>query len=347
MKINSQFNDNSELNPDCVIVLTDDERYRIEELSNSLPFFSGQYGMDRIFTRIAVTKVHIPERLVTKLVEFRKISNDYGTLLFRNLPIDPFLPPTPKDGGRNGSGGKTFVSEKVHLLMMMHLGEPIAYADEKEGAIISNICPIAGEENKQENSGSVFFEFHTENAFHPLKPDYLGLLCLRSDHDRIAKTATASIRKVLHKLPGKLIPLLRQPLYKIRLASSFRKDGDAVLYSHLLPVLSGDISEPELCIDLHAMEAITPEARLALDALESELMQAAVGTVLLPGDLMLVDNRTAVHARTGFQPRYDGNDRWLQRLFVIEDFRRSRASRSPGGHVCVPLTVEFSGVQLS
>ncbi|MEV7899952.1 clavaminate synthase, partial [Streptomyces cyaneofuscatus] len=37
--------------------------------------------------------------------------------------------------------------------------------------------------------------------------------------------------------------------------------------------------------------------------------------------------------RTPFTPRYDGNDRWLHRVFIHTDSRRSRARRSGGGHV--------------
>jgi L-asparagine oxygenase len=55
--------------------------------------------------------------------------------------------------------------------------------------------------------------------------------------------------------------------------------------------------------------------------------------VLAPGDLAFVDNRLAVHGRTAFRARYDGRDRWLQRMFVQRDLRRSRAVRPGDGYV--------------
>ncbi len=332
------------LGEECITVLTDEERSTIEALVSSLPSFDSQHlNEDSIFTQISIAKKDIPSRLAAKLIEFRKHSNDYGTLLFRNLPIDPVLPPTPKDEGRAES--KTHVSESVLLSMMMYLGEPIAYEDEKEGTIVQNVCPVQGKEERQENTGSAFFDFHIENSFHPHKPDYLGLLCLRSDHDRIAKTATASIRKALDKVPGKLISLLRQPLYHIRVASSFMKDGEPALYSPLLPILSGDVIQPDLCINFYNTEAINSAAQLAFDALKAALLEVVADVVLLPGDLLIIDNRVAVHGRTAFQPRYDGNDRWLQRLFVVEDFRRSQESRHRGSHICIPLTAELLPLQ--
>jgi len=225
---------------------------------------------------------------------------------------------------------------------MLYLGEPIAYADEKNGALIQNICPVRGKEDAQENCGSSYLEFHTEDAFHPHKPDFIGLLCLKQDHDHVATTAAASIRQALSLVPSKAQDLLRQPLYRIRLSSSFTSDTNQIVFSECLPVLSGDSLEPELSVDFYGMEATTRSGHLALKTLEEALLKVAVEHKLVTGDLMIVDNRVAAHARTAFKPRYDGQDRWLQRLFVVHDFRRSRASRPHGSHICTPLLIEFA-----
>jgi len=46
--------------------------------------------------------------------------------------------------------------------------------------------------------------------------------------------------------------------------------------------------------------------------------------VLLSGDLLVLDNRRAAHARTTFRPRYDGSDRWLLRIMTTSDGRQHR-----------------------
>lgn len=324
------------------IVLSEEEHRKTAETIEGLPPLPvSELDDDRLFTRIELAKCGVPQRLAERLIDFRKNSNDYGTLLVRNLPVDEDLPPRPKDG-RIAKDKTSYVSEANMLLLMMHLGDPIAYSDEKEGALIQNICPVKGREDRQENTGSVFLEFHTEDGFHPHKPDFLGLFCLRQDHDRVAKTATASVRRALRRVPGKAISLLRQPLYRIRFSSSFSGESESARYSREMPVLSGDILEPEMCVDLHAMEAMNPAARDALGCLKSALMEVVIEHALEPGDMFIVDNRVAAHARTGFRPRYDGEDRWLQRMFVVQDLRRSRASRPRVGHVAVPLTVELA-----
>ncbi|MEU7864952.1 TauD/TfdA family dioxygenase, partial [Nonomuraea sp. NPDC049141] len=76
-----------------------------------------------------------------------------------------------------------------------------------------------------------------------------------------------------------------------------------------------------------------PEATQALSMLGDALRTVRRTFILEPGDLAFVDNRLALHGRTEFTPRYDGRDRWLQRIFVHRDFRRSRAMRPADGHV--------------
>ena len=85
-------------------------------------------------------------------------------------------------------------------------------------------------------------------------------------------------------------------------------------------------------------EPTTREAAGAFTALREALLTTMVGTSLGPGDLLVVDNRKAVHGRTGFTPRYDGQDRWLRRCFTVTDIRTSSEQRFPDSRVHHPLT---------
>ena len=62
---------------------------------------------------------------------------------------------------------------------------------------------------------------------------------------------------------------------------------------------------------------LSEAARHALDVLGDHFESRAVGITLKPGDLLIIDNMSAVHARSAFTPRYDGAERWLQRVSVI------------------------------
>ncbi|MBY8851239.1 hypothetical protein K7G98_24000, partial [Saccharothrix sp. MB29] len=121
-------------------------------------------------------------------------------LLVRGLPVDPArLPPTP---ARPGSVQRTAtVPASSAVLVALHLGEPMAFREEKSGALVQDVVPVPGMEETQGNAGSVPLTMHVENAFHPDRPDYVGLLCLRNDHDNVAGLRVASVRRALRLLP--------------------------------------------------------------------------------------------------------------------------------------------------
>ena len=59
----------------------------------------------------------------------------------------------------------------------------------------------------------------------------------------------------------------------------------------------------------------TDAAKAALDRLEAAIERKCTSVKLVPGDVLLLDNRRTVHSRSSFSPAYDGKDRWLQRVW--------------------------------
>jgi L-asparagine oxygenase len=275
--------------------------------------------------------------LVAALVEFRLAGTRDGIIVLRGLPVDQPLPSTPERGAFAGAWHELSQSTVVQLMVMSVLGDVIAYADEKEGRLVQDISPVPGAENRQENTGSSLLELHTEDGFHPHKPDFISLLCLRADHELEAMTVACGIRSVVGDLADEHVQALRQPSFRIRLSSSF-VGTDVQAYSQPLAVLTGCPSDPDLCADFHAMEPLTDEAATAFEALRGLMWAALVGLVLRPGDMIVIDNRKAVHGRTGFAPRYDGQDRWLRRCFAVTDLRASNGHRYLDSRIHRPLT---------
>ena len=315
------------------LVLSPEEREIVAGVVEELPPFDIFNPTPEILTWAQQAASRLPSRLVSVLLDFRARSNEFGTLLFRDLPIDAVLPPTPQDGRPSSEKG-TRVSEGVLLTILSVLGELLCYADEKEGALVQNVIPVQWKEDTQENTGSAYLEFHTEDGFHPYRPDYVALLGLRPDHNHRAETATACIRRVLPKLPNHAIEILRRPLFRIRASTSF-----GTTWSRTLPILTGHLLDPDMTIDFFLMEPLSPEADWSFRLLKRYLLQETVSVVLEPGDLILVDNALAAHARTGFDARYDGYDRWLQRAFAVRDSRRLQAFRGLGLPTFEPLPI--------
>lgn len=290
-----------------------------------------------LLVRIELETRSLTPELLAELVGFRLAGSADGMLLIRGVPVDEELPPTPADGAFQAPWHTMPVSTISQLMLLSVLGDVISYADEKGGSLIQDVCPVAGAEQAQENTGSCLLELHTEDGFHPNKPHFVSLLGLRSDHEQRAATVAAGIRRAYPNLSAEHAAILREPQFRIRLASSFT-GPDGVAFSEPLPVLSGSLHDPDLCVDFHAMQPLTDAAREAFDALRDHMLDVLVGVILQPGDLLVVDNRKAVHGRTGFVPRHDGVDRWLRRCFVISDIRTAHPQLLPNSRVHRPIT---------
>jgi L-asparagine oxygenase len=276
-----------------------------------------------------------PITLLRALLEFRHHGNAEGALLLRNVPIDAELPITPRTGNYDGSWRVVEIASIIQLMVMNVLGDVISYADEKQGRIIQDVVPVQGSEHRQENSGTCLLELHTEDGFHPARPRFISLLGLRADHDREAWTLASGIRRALAGLDGGSRATLARPIFSIRIASSFV--GDNKVFSAPMAVLQGSPSDPELCVDFHAMSSLYPEGERALANLRQALLSNLHGHVLEGGDMVVIDNDKAVHGRTNFSARADDADRWLRRCFAVPDLRRSIASRVPQSRVHVPI----------
>jgi L-asparagine oxygenase len=271
----------------------------------------------------------LPLEVLDRIVAMRSEPDLPGALLLANLPIDPALPRTPADGGVCEEKA-TFVSEGVLLGIASALGLPFSFMREKDGVIIHSISPVQGREEATANDGSLSdFKAHVECAYFPFRPDLLLLLCLRPDAERRAGTLVADIRSALQYLSPWDRDVLRQPLFQIQAPLSFATGLGGQPWSEPRPVLTGSDSSPEVCLNLNGMRAVTPGAEATLDLLRRLLESPSIveSVVLEAGDLLIVDNRKSVHGRTPFTARFDGYDRWLQRLYVKVDVWPRRSDR--------------------
>lgn len=277
----------------------------------------------------------MPRFVRRALLEFQVRSNSEGILLLRGLPIDPGLyhVHTPANAKRSDEK-TTFVSERCLAMIGSRLGHLVSYIQEKNGDLFQNLAPVKTQEKIQSSGSSrTRLQFHRETVFHPYAPEYLLLFCLRPDHDRVAETTYASITHALPLLSAQHRQLLFQPLYRTGIDYSFGNVQTVKGNGPVLPVLYGNPNDPFLNYDEDLMEALTPAAEEALNALKDAIAQVYRGIKLDTGDLLCIDNRRTVHGRSAFTPRYDGFDRWLQRSFVVRDLGESAGDRNLGERV--------------
>ncbi|TDD40124.1 clavaminate synthase [Actinomadura sp. KC06] len=270
-----------------------------------------------------------PRRLRERLRAFRTDPGTDGLLLISGLPVDAAsLPPTPSVPG---SVERTAtVAAAVQALLTLQLGEIIAFRNEKSGALVQNVVPVPGRETSQSNAGAEVLEMHIENAFHPHRPDFVALFCLRNDHEDKAGLRVGSIRRAAALLTDDDRKVLSEERFVTEPPPSF---GDMAGAAVPHAVLTGAWDDPDVRVDFLSTHPRDDGARAAIRALQDAFTEVTRTLVLRTGEMALLDNRLAIHGRTAFTPRYDGNDRWLYRTFVHLDHRRSRALRAENGNV--------------
>jgi L-asparagine oxygenase len=239
--------------------------------------------------------------------------------LLHDLPVGT-VPATP--AGPLVASAKDTVSEETLLAIAAELGEPVGYVQEHGGGLVQNLVPERRNEARQAStSSSVRLAWHTETAFHPHKPRYLLLLCLRGDPE--ARTLLCAINDVLPELSDDDVAVLRQRRFRTRPDESFLEPGAVGALGEPLAVLTGD----EFTYDEELMVGMDHDASATLARLGAAVHAHATAITLETGDLLIVDNYRVVHGRSSFHARYDGTDRWLQRTFVVDDLAPSAGER--------------------
>ena len=239
---------------------------------------------------------------------------DKGIFLHGSVGIGfvPKTPATPFASSIKQQSSKESTRTLLHYANQ--LGYPISYIQEQNGQLIQNILPVHKTEAQQiSTSSKVELALHTETAFHPYKPDYILLLCLRGDEK--AATTYANVNDIIELLSDEVIKSLKQPWYRTAVDDSFRTQGEPQK-EFIMPIISELEGKMTITYDNFFMRGINTYASLALAELNYAIQKCTREIVLKTGDLLVIDNSTVIHGRKPFQARYDGTDRWVQRMLV-------------------------------
>ena len=198
-------------------------------------------------------------------------------------------------------------------------GFPIAYAQEQNGNLVQNIFPIQKTETQQiSTSSKIELGLHTETAFHPYKPSAVLLLCLRGDPEAV--TTYAYVDEIVKHITPMMLNTLTQPWFTTSIDESFRTKGQPdmeLTCSILREEVYGLNPLYEITYDEALMKATNAQAEEALNELREAIKKCNREIVLESGDLLVFNNKTTIHGRRPFRARYDGTDRWVQRILSI------------------------------
>ncbi|MEC4984565.1 MAG: guanitoxin biosynthesis L-enduracididine beta-hydroxylase GntD [Oscillatoria sp. PMC 1068.18] len=281
-------------------------------------------------------------------------ADDEVIYLISGYPIDDQkIGLTPSNRSEKKDTPRTLEEQLLLALCGSLLGDLFGWATQQAGWIVHDILPVKGEDFEQMGSSSqVELSWHTEDSFHSYRCDYLGMMCLRNPNQ--GATSLASSQAVL-KLDKKEIQILCEPRFIFRSDDSHLAENQPTYLEQLeraqtdgsleaayqrvnkmntrptpRPAFFGDSQQPYLCIDSIYLKGIDEEADRAAQALIKAVNDELTDLVLNPGDICFIDNYRAVHGRRPFIPTYDGNDRWLKRINITRDLRKSRDRRILG-----------------
>ena len=234
-----------------------------------------------------------------------------GVILCDNVEIG-YIPKTPAQPYFESS--LLYYAKETLLQYAAKFGHAISYIQEQKGSLIQNIVPVHKTETQQiSTSSKVELGLHTEAAFHPYKPDYVMLLCLRGDHKAI--TTYANLSDILRQLDLETRRVLKQKWFTTGIDLSFRTDQepDKNIPISIVGELDGMLT---LTYDEVLIQGTNDLACEALEKVKQAIKNCTQEIVLNTGNLLVIDNRNTIHGRKPFQPRYDGTDRWVQRMLV-------------------------------
>jgi len=306
---------------------------------------------DETFLNNACLYAHeLPRRVRSFLNDFKMLEPPAGYCLISGYPVDEEkIGRTPEHWNCRPKVSPALAEEVLLILFGSLLGDLLGWSTQQNGYLVHDVIPIKGHEYEQLGSSSAeLLTWHNEDAFHAYRCDYLGMMALRNPDD--VATTVASINSI--KLKEDLIRILFEPRFTIRpdeshlmknksalqkkeempdnlLASAYEKISQMNTQPAKLAVLYGDPEMPYIRLDPYFMDPLQDdeEGESALNELVQLLDKQIWDLVLQRGEFVFMDNYRMVHGRRSFRARYDGKDRWLKRISITRDLRKSRNCR--------------------
>ncbi|MFD5461527.1 arginine beta-hydroxylase, Fe(II)/alpha-ketoglutarate-dependent [Kitasatospora sp. NPDC127059] len=301
-----------------------------------------------LIRRAPVLARDLPTPLLEFLEDYR-LREPSALCVVSGLDVDEAeLGPTPEHWRESQWNSPAFRQEIFFLLCAARLGDVFGWATQQDGRIMHDVLPIKGHEHYELGSNSLqHLSWHTEDAFHPCRGDYVSLMCLKNpdsvetvvcdggDLDWSALDVEALLEAEFTQMPDNShLPENASESSGDPVVDRLRRRSFALIQSWnedpvKAPVLYGDRNSPYMALDPYHMktEGWSERSLRAFQGLCEQIEAGMQSVALQPGDIVFIDNFRAVHGRKSFRARYDGSDRWLKRLNITRNLRGSRAWR--------------------
>lgn len=316
--------------PVLCLELSEQERRSIRALLDDLVADDRMSEQNVLLDQAHMLAHELPRRVREVFYRFR-LNESEPVLHIVNSPVLlDGVPPTPTRYVETEPGFRLNDAQILHGIYGSLLGEPFGFSSQRNGSVYNTIVPLpqlAGTPNS--SSGSAHdFGFHVEDAFHPARGDYIGLVCMRNEER--APTTIASIDGI-DTLTAEELDLLFEPRFRVGHNPIHETSG--VVEEERQAVLFGSPERPYLKVNFAALDLDEYEGVefTALLGLRKYLEANRVSVVLRTGEYVYIDNFRCAHARDAFEPLFGERARWLTRVVFTHDLRKSRELRESAG----------------
>ncbi|MET1079693.1 MAG: TauD/TfdA family dioxygenase [Pseudomonas sp.] len=296
-----------------VVELSFAERYQLAKLMAETTTEYTEQDFRPYLARCLGEGGQLPERLVSALATLSQPHLNEGFLLIRNLPL-PDMGFTPLSRRKTISDSGLNRTKHLKTLINSQIGIVYTFDSKQNQDHVESIFPIREDANRQINSNSDFLEWHVEDGFHPLRADFVSLLCLRGDPDAFTYICPMSYVD----LADDVLDTLTQPRYLIQVDDTFNQ---MVARLQFKTSVFDSSQRNEVVYDPSYMSCLDPEAERAFRLLGEQIQAKHLAIALKAGDMLIFDNKKVVHARSPYSPRYDGTDRWLLRSLMLDSVK--------------------------
>lgn len=327
------------------IVLDSEEIGNVQSLVKTIASQYQSVEHSNFLRDVTLFAHQLPLKLRKALNDFRTLETFPGICLISGYPIDQKkIGKTPSHWNARSDISPALEEEIFLMLCGSLLGEVFGFLTEQNGRLVNDVLPIKEHESDQVGSSSdVVLGWHNEDAFHPFRADYLGLMCMRNPYHAVTRYVSIDMicldqreKELLFESHFVIRPDNAHLHHLQELENLDHIQRAAIQRIHKMaadrekvPVLFGDIQSPYINLDPYYMDPIEDvEAAAAFENLVQRIETNAHDLDLQPGDIVFIDNYKTVHGRKPFKAMYDGNDRWLKRINITRDLRKSRAARS-------------------
>src|SRR6266542_3420819 len=195
------------------IALTQEEIRSIRVMVNEISTRFRDTDDCSFINEISVYAHELPRQLRSIFTDFR-LTENLAVLILSGYPIEEEkIGRTPAHWLQRPTPSPAFEEEIALMLFGALLGDAIAWSTQQIGRVVHDVLPIESQAHEQLGTGSEeLLWLHTEDAFHEMRGDYIGMLCLRNP-DRVATTVYTIDRIPTHFEDAEL---LFEPHFTIR-----------------------------------------------------------------------------------------------------------------------------------